>query len=334
MRLGAFLDAGRSLDEATERARMAESLGYDSVWVTHIATREPLRVLAHYGHATARIGLGTAVVPFMLRHPALLGMEAATLDEASGERLRLGIGVSHKVTVEGWYGLTLDDPVGRTREYTRILRQIFREGGGSFDGRHYVSRFSFNRFQPRRDLPILWAALGPRMLRAAAELADGIVLWMCSPRHVRETIRPILDEALAEHGRSADSFEVVAAVPAAVTEDVEAARVAFRSQAFPYLNLPFYRKEIASVHADALGRFDEKMAAGDMAGAMTALDQRFVDEYAGLGSAETVRAKLEEYREAGVTLPALGPMGGRLGPGVAEATLKAAIAEAPEGAGA
>jgi F420-dependent oxidoreductase-like protein len=325
-RLATFLDAGRSLGEATERVRLAESLGYDSVWTTHIASREPLQVLNHYAHATSRIGLGTGVVPFVLRHPALLGMEAATLDEVSGGRLRLGIGVSHKVTVEGWYGLTLDDPVGRIGEYTRILRQLFRQDGGSFEGRHYVSRFGFLGYGARKDLPILWAAMGPRMLRAAAELADGIVLWMCSPRHIRETIRPVLDAALADQGRPSEEFEVVAAVPAAVTEDVDAAREAFRSQAFPYLSLPFYRKEIAAVHPETLAGFDERMAAGDMPGALAALDARFVDDFAGVGSADVVRAKLDEYRAAGVTLPALAPMGRQVGSGVAEATLEAAIA--------
>src|SRR3954465_4746166 len=115
-RVAASLDPGRSLDEAVERVRLAESLGYDSAWVTHIASREPMQVLGHYGHATSRIGLGTGVVPFALRHPALLGMEAATLDEVTGGRLRLGIGVSHRVTIEGWYGLSLDDPVGRIVE--------------------------------------------------------------------------------------------------------------------------------------------------------------------------------------------------------------------------
>src|SRR5580765_1115123 len=128
-RVAASLDAGRSLDEAVERVRLAESLGYDSVWVTHIASREPLQVLGHYAHSTSRIGLGTGVVPFALRHPALLGMEAATLDEAVGGRLRLGIGVSHRITIEQWYGLSLDDPVGRITECTQILRSIFTTGG-------------------------------------------------------------------------------------------------------------------------------------------------------------------------------------------------------------
>jgi len=324
MRIAAFLDPSRDLEQSVERVRLAESLGYESVWVTQIASREPLQVLSRYGQATQRIGLGTAVVPLVLRHPALLAVEAATLDEISGGRLRLGIGISHKVTVEGWYGLTLDDPVGRTSEYTRILRMIFTEGGGTFEGGHYTSRFSFMGYGARKDISILWAAMGPKMLRAAAELADGIVLWMCSPSHIAGTIRPILDQALAEHGRSPDEFEVVAAVPLSLTEDPEAARNAFRAQAFPYLNLPFYRKEIRQAHPDSLDAFDERMAQGDVPGAHAAIDLAFVDDYAGIGEAETLRAKIEDYRRAGVTLPAVGPLRKRDASASVEATLEAA----------
>jgi alkanesulfonate monooxygenase SsuD/methylene tetrahydromethanopterin reductase-like flavin-dependent oxidoreductase (luciferase family) len=262
----------------------------------------------------------------MLRHPALLGQEAATLDEISGGRLRLGIGVSHKVTIEDWYGMTLDDPVGRISEYTRILRQIFTAGGGTFEGKHYTSRFSFIGYEARKDLKILWAAMGPRMVRAATELADGIVLWMCSPSHIRDTIRPAVDEGLEAAGRSGDDFEVVAAVPLALTANPEAAREAFRQQAFPYLNLPFYRKEIARAHPDVLGAFDERMGAGDMAGALEALGPGFVDDYAGIGGADALRAKIEDYRSAGVTLPAVGPLPRRDGSAGVEATLEAAIA--------
>src|SRR6266516_3707016 len=138
MRTACFLEPGRSLGGGVERVRLAESLGYDSVWVTHIAGREPLQLLNHYAHHTERIRFGTGVVPIFLRHPALLAQESATLDEVSGGRFSLGIGTSHKITVEGWYGYTLDDPVGRMREYTTILRQIFTGGGASFEGRHYV----------------------------------------------------------------------------------------------------------------------------------------------------------------------------------------------------
>jgi F420-dependent oxidoreductase-like protein len=322
--LAAFLDPGKSLDEAVARVRLAESLGYHSAWVTHIAAREPLQLLNNYAHATERIGLGTAVVPIVLRHPALLAMETATLDEISGGRFTLGIGISHRITVEGWYGLSLEDPVGRMREYTTILRQILAQGSSSLEGRHYTSRFRFMGYEPRRDLKIFWAALGPNMLRAAAELADGVITWMCNPQHIRGAIRPVLDDALKSHGRSSSEFDVVAAIPSAFTDNADAARDVFRSRALPYLSLPFYRKEIERTHPDSLARFDERMAAGDMTAALAALDDSFVDAYAGIGDGQAIRAKVEEYRESGVTLPGIGPLPRHAGSKGVEATLEAA----------
>ncbi len=236
-------------------------------------------------------------------------MEAATLDEVSGGRLTLGLGISHAVTVQGWYGLRLDDPVGRMSEATRIVRQLFTTGASSFDGSHHVSRFAFSRYTPRPDIRILWAAMGPRMLRAAAELADGVVLWMCSPDHIRRTIRPVLESALEARGRSFDDFDILAAAPVALTENAEAGRDAFRRQAFPYLNL---------------ARFDERMGEGDIPGAMAAIDDTFVDAYAGVGDAATIRAKIEGYRSAGVTLPGVGPLPRHEGGAGVEATLRAA----------
>src|SRR5437764_14793853 len=95
-RTAAFLDAGRSVEDATDRVKLVESLGYDSVWTSHIAARDPLQLIAHWARNTERIRFGTAVTPIFLRHPALLAQEAATLDELSGGRFSLGIATSHK----------------------------------------------------------------------------------------------------------------------------------------------------------------------------------------------------------------------------------------------
>ncbi|HEV3475046.1 MAG TPA: LLM class flavin-dependent oxidoreductase [Actinomycetota bacterium] len=324
-RLACFIEPRRSLEEAVRRVQVAEAAGYESVWVTHIAAREPLQVLAHYAHHTQRIGLGTGVVPVFLRHPALLAMEAATLDESSGGRLSLGIGVSHRVTVEGWYGLELDDPVGRMREYTTIVRDILRTGRADLEGKYHTSRFGLMGFEARPDIPLLFAALAPRMLRLAGQLADGIVLWMCSPAYIRDTVRPLLKEALVEAGRDPAAFEIVAAVPVALTEDAAAARDAFRARAMPYVHLPFYRRAIAAGgHQGDLDAFDERATSGDMSSALGALSDAFCDDYAGIGDQAAVRAKLEEYRAAGVTLPAVSPMGRHRGSADLETVLEAA----------
>jgi len=315
-RLACFLDAGRSLEQGADRAALAESLGYESVWATHTVTREPMQVLAAYAARTERIGLGTGVMPLVSRHPIVTAMEAATLDEASGGRLTLGMGISHRSLVEDWYGETFDKPLGRMREYATIVRTLLDQGAVNHEGEHYTARFTFIGYKPRVGMKIFFAALAPGMLRLAAELADGIVLWMCSPKYIRETIRPTIDEVLTKKGRDPAHFDIVAAVPSGLTENLDAARDAFRRTAQPYPHLPFYRRVIeAGGHADALAAAD----AGEP------LPRSFVDAMAGIGDADAIRSKIEEYRDAGVTLPAVGSVPRHDGGAGVEETLKAAM---------
>ena len=126
MATGCFVSTGRTLGTALERVRLAEELGYESVYVTHIAGRESLTVLTAYALATQRIRLGTGVVPIYTRTPATMAQTAATIDDISGGRLNLGLGVSHRPVVEGWHGQTIDKPVAEMREYVEIVRAILR----------------------------------------------------------------------------------------------------------------------------------------------------------------------------------------------------------------
>ena len=173
MAVGSFISVGRSLDDAVARVRLAEDLGYDAAYVTHIAGRDSLTVLAGYAAATSRIGLGTGVVPIYTRTPATMAMTAATLHEQSGGRLRLGLGVSHRAVVEGWHGQTIDKPVAEMREYVAILRAILA-GEPPPAGEKWQTSFALSGIGPYPDLPIYVAALSPAMLRLAGEVADGV----------------------------------------------------------------------------------------------------------------------------------------------------------------
>ena len=124
MGIGAFIGTGRSLDRALERVRRAEELGYESAYVTHIAARDSLTVLTRYATVTERIKLGTGVLPIFSRTPASTAQTAATIDEISGGRMVLGLGVSHRVTVENWFDAEISKPVQQMREYAGIVRAI------------------------------------------------------------------------------------------------------------------------------------------------------------------------------------------------------------------
>src|SRR5262244_3217830 len=141
MRRACYLNPGRDLATAINLARRAEALGYDSAWVTHGLGRDSFVVLAAYGAATSRLGLGNGVVPIYPRHPVAMAQAALTLSEATGGRFRLGIGVSHKVSMETSLGLTLREPLGVTREYVAVLRGALG-GAAAFAGRHYKVNWS------------------------------------------------------------------------------------------------------------------------------------------------------------------------------------------------
>src|SRR3954463_7635237 len=109
--IGAFISAGRSLDSALDRARLADELGYDGVFTTHIAGRDSLSMLMAYASVTERVRLGNGVVPIFKRTPAAMAQTAGEIDEFLAGRMVLVLGVSHKVTVENWYGAKIEKPV-------------------------------------------------------------------------------------------------------------------------------------------------------------------------------------------------------------------------------
>src|SRR5918911_4433663 len=141
MALAVYLNPGAELGTAVDLARAAERLGYDSVWVTHGLGRDSFLVLAAYGAATSRIGLGNGVVPIYPRHPGAMAQAALTLNEMTGARFRLGIGVSHAACMGDMLGLRVAEPLTAMREYVAVLRGALGDGA-DFIGRHYRARWS------------------------------------------------------------------------------------------------------------------------------------------------------------------------------------------------
>ncbi len=193
MRLGAFLSPGADLRAAIDLARRAEDVGYESVWVTHGVGRDSFLVLAAYAAAATRIAVGNGVVPIYPRHPIAMAQSALTLSEVTGGRFRLGIGVSHRSSMESMLGLDLTRPLGVMREYVQVLRGAFGSGA-SFEGKFYRVKWSYGVPARPPAPPIYLAALSSRMCELAGEIADGAILWLCPPAYVRdrrEALRPM-----------------------------------------------------------------------------------------------------------------------------------------------
>src|SRR3989304_5261751 len=164
-------------------------------------------VLSAYGHAAPRLGLGPGLIPIYPRHPVLLAQEALTLQDVTGGRLRLGIGVSHRPSMEQALGLPMGEPLEVMREYVSVLRAALT-GRVEHAGARY--RVAWQSGLPRLPAapPVLLAGLGPRMLELAGEIADGVVLWLCAPEYIRREALPAIRRGRQRAGKPLAGLEV------------------------------------------------------------------------------------------------------------------------------
>jgi alkanesulfonate monooxygenase SsuD/methylene tetrahydromethanopterin reductase-like flavin-dependent oxidoreductase (luciferase family) len=308
--IGTFISPGKSLERAITRARLADELGFDSAYTTHIAGRDSMTVLAAYAVTTNRIRVGTGVLPIFSRTPVSTAQTAATIDELSGGRMILGLGVSHQVTVENWFDSKITKPVSQMREYVEIVRAILR-GDEPPAGEYFNTKFQFMGYEARDELPIYVGALSPKMLQLAGEIADGAMLWLCNPNYIRDVVVPEVTKGREKAGKTLEGFDIVAAVPSGIAEDRDKAFGAMRRELLTYFSLPFYRAMIERSGYEAdVKAFDEAMASGDVDAAKAAISDDFLEALTAIGSADQVREGIERYREAGATSPCIGGIPG------------------------
>jgi alkanesulfonate monooxygenase SsuD/methylene tetrahydromethanopterin reductase-like flavin-dependent oxidoreductase (luciferase family) len=222
--------------------------------------------------------------------------------------------------VESWHGQRIDHPVAEMREYVAIVRAILR-GENPPGGEKWQTGFHLVGLEPRPKLPIYIAALSPAMLRLAGEIADGVLLWLCSPAYVRDVVLPEVTAGRQRAGLDLEGFDVVPAVPAALTENPLETYEAMRRELIPYFSLPFYR---AMLERSGFGAEVEAYdaSAGDLEAMGAAISDDFLDQLTAVGDESAVRAGVQRYREAGAGSPGVGP----ISKSDVEATLGAAIA--------
>lgn len=306
-RTGAYLIPGPDLRQAVELARRVEELGYQSLWVTHGGGRDSFVVLSAYADKTKTIALGNGVVPIYPRHPVALAQEALTLAELSAGRFRLGVGVSHRPMMESALGLGMAKPLEVMREYVAVLRGALAGRVDHAGPRYRVSWTSALRGLPEPP-PIFLAALSAPMLELAGEVADGVILWLCAPGYIRRVALPAIAKGRQRAGKAVEGFEVVAAVPVGVTDDVKGVTELFKEELTRYLALPFYRAMLgASGLGEELVRFDRDREGRAAPG--EAVPDRLTSALGGIGDRAAVSDYVNSYRQAGVTLPAVRPIG-------------------------
>lgn len=310
-RIGCFFMTARSIADLEKRVLQAEELGYEVCGFPHIAGRDAMTTLAAIGPKTSRIGLATGIVPIWTRTPVTLAQEAGVIAEATGGRFMIGIGTGHKPLIESWHGTEFRSPVAAMRDYLTIVRGALRDNQVAHNGEVFSASFGFLGFTPPHDVKILVGALGPKMLQLAGELADGVVLWMSSPAHIRDVVMPNLAIGAARAGRDVSELEVFACLFAAPGPDRGSARDAIRRQLFAYMQLPFYRNTMtASGFGGDVEAFDAGVAAQDLPMALAGLSDGMIDAIAATGSNEEIATTLDAFRAAGCTVPGVGVVGG------------------------
>lgn len=326
MRLGinlGYWGAGQDA-EALALAQEAERLGFAVAWAAEAYGSDAATVLTWVAAHTSRMDLGSAVFQIPARSPAMTAMTAATLDVLSGGRFRLGLGVSGPQVSEGWHGVRFDKPLGRTREYVEIVRRALRRERVSFDGSHYTLPLPDGpgkalklTVHPVRDhIPVYLAAVGPRNLELAGEIADGWLAIFFSPEHSRESLAGIA-AGRAKVGKDLAGFDVVPTVPLSVGPDVAACAEPIRGYAALYVGGMGSRKQnFYNALARRMG-FDEAATAiqdryleKDYAAAMAAVPLEFLDATSLLGPKERLAERMVEYSTSGVTTLSLAVFAG------------------------
>jgi 5,10-methylenetetrahydromethanopterin reductase len=257
MRLGVVVPTPcATIDGVAAQLERLEALGVDSAWMPGIPNGpDILTLLAVAGRATDRIELGTAIVPVFPRHPAALAVQALAVHEALGGRFTLGVGLSHQKVVERQFGLSYERPVAFMRDYLEILRPLLDDGSVDHAGDRLRTRLRLDVARPApaaRPPGVLVAALGPRMLQLAGQLADGTMTWMTGPATIESHVVPRVRAAAEAAGRPAP--RVAVSMPVMLTVDEEEGRVRADEAFAIYGRLPAYRAMLDREGASSPGQ--------------------------------------------------------------------------------
>jgi F420-dependent oxidoreductase-like protein len=251
MRIG-LTGGASSMDAMIRQAQRAEEEGFTSLWYPSAVAGDPLVPMAIAGRETSRIELGTAVLQTYPCHPLLQANRASSVVAGiSRAGFTLGVGPSHEPVIQGVYGLSYDHPGRDTEEYVNILTAVLRGEDVDVDGDDWKAHAGGRGAVPEHPIPVLVAALAPRLLRVAGAVADGTILWMAPAKAVADHVVPRITAAAEAAGRPAP--RVVAGLPVAVHDDVDEARAAVEATSGFYSSLPNYRRVLELGGVTAVG---------------------------------------------------------------------------------
>ena len=320
MRLGINVGySGSQVSLPMDLIREADRLGFHSAWTAEAYGSDAVAPAAWIAARTEKIHVGTGIMQIPARTPAMTAMTAMTLDGLSGGRFRLGLGVSGPQVVEGWHGQAFGKPLAKTREYVEVVRAILkREKPVEFHGEYYdipykgadatgLGKPLRSILHGRADLPIYLAAVGPKNVALAGEIADGWIPIFFSPRRA-SMFREWLAEGFKARGGAPARFDVMPMVAVVVGDDAAACRAVVKPRLALYVGgmgargRNFYN-DIARRYGyeDAAKRIQDLFLAGKKDEAAAAVPDALVDEVALCGPPARLREQLAEWTSSGVT---------------------------------
>jgi len=344
MKLGVnvgYWGLGLTAEEQLSIVQEAERLGYDSVWAAEAYGSDAATVLAWLAAGTSRISIGSAIFQMPARSAAMTAMTAATLDQISGGRMRLGLGTSGPQVSEGWHGVRFARQLQRTREYVAVVRKALARERLEFhgetielplpDGPGKALKLTISPVQD--SIPIYIAAIGPKNVTLVGEIADGWLPIFFAPENVSE-FRPLLEQGAAAGGRSLDGFDIAPSVNVLIDDDLERARDAMRPVIALYVGgmgsreKNFYNALVQRYGFEAAAReIQDLYLGGDKEAAAAAIPGELIDRISLVGPREVVRERLRVYRESGVGTLIVSPMAFTAEERLAQLRLVAELAE-------
>ncbi|MEX0942258.1 MAG: LLM class flavin-dependent oxidoreductase [Pseudomonadales bacterium] len=291
----------RGVTETIELAKWAEEQGYDDLWFADSSGVDALTTAAAVALSTSRCRIGTAIIPVYPRTPAVLASTTHVLHKLSNGRFILGLGSSSQTMMENWHGVKFEKPLTRVKETTLLVKSMLTGEKSNFDG-ETVSSHGYRQLPLEAGAqPVYMAALRPKMLEAAAQFSDGVILNLfpkdALPRMI-EHIRIGAERA----GKKLEDVEVVCRHQVIVTDDKDGARNFIRAGFAPYYATPVYNKFLAwAGYEDVAKTIAEGWAEKNRDKTTGALDDQLVDDIAILGSMDECHDRIRGYARGGIT---------------------------------
>ena len=323
MRLGIMIGyASRKITLPMDVIKTADELGVYAVWAAEAYGSDAVTPLAWIGSQTKNIKLGTAIMQMPGRTPANAAMTAMTLNQLSGGRFLMGLGLSGPQVVEGWHGVSYKRPLSRTREYVKILRDIFqREDRLVHEGKVYqipyhgedatgLGKPLKSTLEAAPEIPIYLAAIGPKNVQLTAEIADGWLPIFFSPEKYDEIYKPHIEAGFAKaaNGKNIADFDIAPTVSVVMNDNVGIAYNMLR----PFLALyiggmgakgkNFYHDLACRYgYEAAANEIQELYLAGEKGAAMMAVPSELIDEVALVGSKARIKERLSRWLDSPIT---------------------------------